>query len=526
MSKAPEPLPSSQHAFQELAHQVFTNPDHVATQASELGYQRPLAKAVSIRARLAQKTASTHAFQTAKPEQKAALLLSHLGVGPGKAFQMLASDESIDPGLRKILAGMKSSGATTRSLKEAQVLTDKLYGSGKYKLSKLAGVGTIGEAYQATTGDNKPVIIKMVKNGVTEESLQEEWQLVQKVIRSAYADPVKQKFQLHKIGNLYKQWTGELNFQTEADNAQALAKDATRYKVAQTLEIGKLPGAKHATSMVQEQASGMALDDVMKLLVHFKDNPSSYHRTYQQEIAQYPWLKDPNQWMDQLADVYRDSFNEQTLLRFKKGEPMASHGDPHAGNLFIQMNPKTQKLKVTYIDAGLVALRDSKQAANHLGLLVNTMMGNSEFLAKTLVDHAEVLPDRPRDELIQEIKSTLDEKLFKARVNLTDAKYNSQLFDKLMEDKGIFIPEQETAFFKAQMQALMNYEELAQLTGKTQANYLRDSLPDILQGAGKLFWNEPVEALRHLYPAAPHLYAEGRDALRNMCQFFISHPPR
>lgn len=72
------------------------------------------------------------------------------------------------------------------------------------------------------------------------------------------------------------------------------------------------------------------------------------------------------------------------------------------------------------------------------------------------------------------------------------------------------------------MQVLMNYEELAQLTGKTQANYLRDSLSDIVRGAGKLLWNEPVEAIRHLSPAAPHLYSEGRDALRNLCQFFIS----
>jgi predicted unusual protein kinase regulating ubiquinone biosynthesis (AarF/ABC1/UbiB family) len=525
MSKAPEPLPVTQSIFQELAHQVLTNPGHVAEQACNSGYQRPLAKAVSIRSRLAQKTVVSQAFQKAEQKEKAALLLSHLGVGPGKAFQILASDESIDPGIRKVLAGLKSSGAATRSLKEAQAMTDKLYGAGKYILSKLAGVGTIGETYQATARENKPVIIKMVKNGVSEQLLNEEWQLAQQVIRSAYLDSAKQKFQLHKMSNLYKQWISELDFQAEADNAKALAQDATRYKVSQTIEAGKLPGAKYAMSMVQEQADGMALDELMKLLTHYKENPSTYQRSYQQEIAQHPWLKNPNLWMNQLADLYRDSFNEQIMLRIKKGVPMASHGDPHAGNLFIQMNQETQKLEVTYIDAGLVAMRDSKKAANHLGLLVNTMIGNSEVLAKMLVDSAEILPERPREELIQEIKSTLDEKLFKARVNLTDAKYNSQLFDKLMQDKGIFIPEQETAFFKAQMQVLMNYEELAQLTGKKQANYLRDSLSDIVRGAGKLLWNEPVEAIRHLSPAAPHLYSEGRDALRNLCQFFISNPP-
>jgi predicted unusual protein kinase regulating ubiquinone biosynthesis (AarF/ABC1/UbiB family) len=525
MSKAPEPLPVTQSIFQELAHQVLTNPGHVAEQACNSGYQRPLAKAVSIRSRLAQKTVVSQAFQKAEQKEKAALLLSHLGVGPGKAFQILASDESIDPGIRKVLAGLKSSGAATRSLKEAQAMTDKLYGAGKYILSKLAGVGTIGETYQATARENKPVIIKMVKNGVSEQLLNEEWQLAQQVIRSAYLDSAKQKFQLHKMSNLYKQWISELDFQAEADNAKALAQDATSYKVAQTIEAGKLPGAKYAMSMVQEQADGMALDELMKLLTHYKENPSTYQRSYQQEIAQHPWLKNPNLWMNQLADLYRDSFNEQIMLRIKKGVPMASHGDPHAGNLFIQMNQETQKLEVTYIDAGLVAMRDSKKAANHLGLLVNTMIGNSEVLAKMLVDSAEILPERPREELIQEIKSTLDEKLFKARVNLTDAKYNSQLFDKLMQDKGIFIPEQETAFFKAQMQVLMNYEELAQLTGKKQANYLRDSLSDIVRGAGKLLWNEPVEAIRHLSPAAPHLYSEGRDALRNLCQFFISNPP-
>lgn len=521
MSCPPSPLSPKAEPLMEILEEVTTHPNKLKEALAKQEAQKDCFRLGTIRGGLTSKTLLTPEFQHAAPAERIGMLLGHLGVGPGKLCQIMASREDLDPQLRKILGTIKSSGAATRSLPEAQSLVDKIYGPDKYRLQKLAGVGTIGEAYLArTVADPKPVVIKVLKAGVTTETLQAEWRLAKIITKLSCKDSSQLTHRLNNVNNLYQQWIQELDFTQEAEWARLLGENAQRFKVVKILETGALPQQAQAISLVQEHAPGVSLDKLTQLIQDYKTDASGFAAKHRDFIEAHPWLAEPNAWMNQLPGLYRDAFNEQTLVRVGSGNRWISHGDPHAGNVFIDLNPQTHKLEATFIDTGLTIVRDAKKVANHMGVAINTIMGNSDSLARAIVNTANIPPGQ-QETTVQEIKTVLDQKLFKARVNLTDQNYNNRLMDNLIEKFQLDLPPEETAFFKAQMQALMNYNELSQLVDQPENNYLKDSLADIAWGTCKILWHEPRDTAGHFLSAAKHLYQERRGAIRCVYQFLL-----
>jgi predicted unusual protein kinase regulating ubiquinone biosynthesis (AarF/ABC1/UbiB family) len=475
---------------------------------------------------LIQKTLLSEKFLEADTLEKKALLLSHSGVGAGKLFQILATDESLPLETRRIFSETKSNCAPTRTLEEAQEEVHQLYrdekGQGKYTLTKRAGVATMGEVYFAKDQSGKPVVIKMLKKGITEESLQNEHRIAQDLVRELFSDPRKQEYELTKIKNLYSQFSGELNFEEEASNAKALAEGGTRYKVAQAIETATAPSAKYPTSMVQEVAKGLSLEEVSRMLEVYKQDPAQYHREFTSKFKSNPWLEKPEEWMHEVPALYRDTFNEQTLLNVKKGNVNVSHGDPHEGNVFIHVNPETSKLEMTYIDAGLVAKRSSARAVEHMAFSVNMLVGNTNAIARMMVNSAPVLPKgSDKEKLIKEVSTTLRKELFNGKVDITNGKYNSALMDKLMEKHGIFVPESETVFLKSNMQAHAVYRKWSALVGQPQNNYIPDSLSDIRKGASKLVKLEPTKTSHEAISTVGHVLSNPKQALTSVLQFTL-----
>jgi predicted unusual protein kinase regulating ubiquinone biosynthesis (AarF/ABC1/UbiB family) len=522
MDCPPSPLSPEINPFVEMFEGVVSHPEEVKKTLTEPQYQKDCLQLGTIRAGLTSKTLLSPEFQRASQAERIGMLIGHLGVGPGKLCQIMASRDDLDPEVQKILSTVKSKGAATRTLPEAQQLIDRIYGSDQYQLQKLAGVGTIGEAYLANRlTDRKPVVIKLLKDGITPSTLKAEWRLARVITELSCKNPAQLPHRLNNIDNLYRQWSQELDFTQEAEWARLLGENARNFKVVKILALGSLPNQSAAISMVQERAEGVSLDQLTRLIQDYKTDSAGFASKYSDLIAAHPWLAEPDTWMKQLPGLYREAYNEQSLVRVGSGNRWISHGDPHAGNVFINFNPQTRKLEATFIDTGLTIVRDAKTVANHVGVAINTILGNSDSLARAIVKTANVPPGPQQESTIQALKEILDQKLFKARVNLTDQNYNNRLMDKLIEKFQLDLPPEETAFFKAQMQALMNYNELSQLVDQPENNYLKDSLADIAWGASKILWHEPVETSRHLLPAGQHLYREGSNALRCMYQFFL-----
>ncbi|WP_373533256.1 AarF/UbiB family protein [Vampirovibrio sp.] len=501
----------------------LNNPQSVETLASDDEFTGLATLLAAQKAPLALKTAQSQAFSQGTPVEKAALMLSHAGVGPGKLFQILADDPRVPQAQRAIFRQLQSKGAVTRTLAETQALINQLYQPGTYQLIKPLGVGTIGEVYLAQQGD-QPVVIKVLKQGVDADSMAQEKKLAKTLLKSVFPNPKKQAYHLKRADNLYKQWEQELDFAQEAQNAKGIAKGATRYQVAQSKACGYASGTGKAISLVQEMAPGIELKKLTELLALHDAQPAKYREQVAPYLNQSPWLEDPNPWKRKLPNAFLKAYNQQALLRIKPNETFLTHGDPHPGNIFINVNPNRHEVETTFIDAGLAIPQTSKKVAAQLGLLLGSISGNSKKLSQYILSNADLPADVSPTQLGAQLRQALDEKLFKANVNLTDCQHNQQFMEALLEKHCLVLPESETTTFKAQLQAIRTYDEISKAVGQPQNSYLRDSLPDLYQGIKKLLWAQPVAASRELLPAGLHYCREGNNAVRNTLQFLVPKP--
>jgi|GEM_PF-5433660 len=449
-----------------------------------------------------EKTLASPEFKNADKVAQQAMLLSHSGVGSGKIFQILATDESLPANIRQIFSETKSNCAPTRTLEEAQKEVNQLdwkhestpHGDVSYTLTKRAGVATIGEVYFATektAQGEKPVVIKMLKKGITEESLKREQRLAEDLIRSIYTHPKDQEFELNKLKNLYQGWAEELNFEAEANNAKALAAGAKSFKVALPKAVATEPGFLHPTAMVQHAAPGFSMEQLSKMITLYKKDPKEYNDYYSTKISEHPWLANPDEWMHEVPTLFRNAFNEQTLIRIHNGQ-MVSHGDPHEGNVFISKNPETGKMEIHFIDAGLVSIRDTKAAVTHGGLTINSMIGHTQKLAEKVVDSASPqLTGQRRQDIINSISKSLREDLYNGKVSIVDGEYFSKKLNHLMKQHGLLMPETQTVFMKSNMQAHSVYYKWCKLTNQHTEGYSADSKKDLHQGIKQLYKVEP-----------------------------------
>lgn len=524
MLKQPEPL-SGDNPFQQGVVHLLLNGEALPHLLDNPEFQQQVADLVAVKAPLASKTVLSPQYLQASQEEKAALMLSHAGVGPGKIFQILADDPRVPDTYRTLFRQLQSKGAATRTLAETQTLVNQLYEPNRYQVEKELGVGTIGEVYLAK-GPQQPVVIKLLKEGVTADNLEKEKQIAKALIREAFPNPKQQAYQLKRIENLYQQWVKELDFEQEAQNAKGLAKDGKRYQVAQSIAIGKLrnDSEEQAISLVQEIAPGVELKKLSEWLPLAEKDPDAYAEKIRDHAQKSPWLKHPDHWKDKLPKAFREAYNEQAFLRMNGDEEFVSHGDPHGGNIFTDINPTNGEPQITFIDAGLALKQNSRQLATQIGLLIGSISGNSRKISESILQNAEIPEGENREELAEALQQALDKRLYKAGVNLTDCQYNQQFLETLLEEKGIIVPEAETANFKAQMQAIRTYDQISQAVGQPQNNYLRDSIPDLYLGLKKLLWNQPLIAGNQLFPAGLHYWREGHQAIQNTLQFLVPKP--
>ena len=463
------------------------------------------------------KLMATPEFQNMTREEQIQAVVENSNILLSKFAQTFSSDDSIPDELSTILKQFTSNCTTSRTTKEAQTLADELYGQGKYTIKKSFGAGTIGETYLAATEDGKDVVIKMLKDGVTPERFAEDRSLFVKYIEEFIADPKEKEYKLNLINSMFDAWDRELNFALEAQGAKNLADSATRFNVAQTLEVGTKNGQN--ISLVMEKANGVRLDTLLEMVELYKENPSEYLIKYADDIEKFPALKNPDSWMGKLGEAYQLAQNEQVMFVNKSGV-RTIHADPHSGNIFVDFDSATSQPIINYIDTGNIVQRTSSQTLDDITLSMNMMIGNSKGIAESLMQGATLPSNVSREELTEQFAKMLDERLYKAGVNLKSTKYTQNTINGIMKELNIIPDSGNSNLMKATLQRIETSRAINRACG-TSSNKKID-ISDLMTGVMKSFKTNPKETMQKILPILKWAFKNREDAMSSFFQMVIS----
>lgn len=470
-----------------------------------------------LRTRLSKLT-SSDAYKSMSREKQIQAIMEESNILVSKFAQTFSSNDSLPPDILKILQQFTSDGITFRSVSQAQTLSDELYGAGKYTIKKALKAGTIGETYLAETADGTEVIIKMLKDGVSSEKFAQDRAMFIKYINEFVSDPVEKEYKTNLINGMFDAWDRELDFGIEAQSAKNLAHDANRFKVAQTLEVGTLNG-KHI-SMVQEKANGVPLDDLLKMIELYRENPTEYFAKYAKTINEHPALNTPENWMNDLGIAYQKAQNEQAMF-IGKGGTRTIHADPHPGNVFIDFDVTTGKPQILYIDAGNVVQRTNSQTLQDIALSLNMMIGNSKGIANAMLEGATLPSGANKAQLSERFAQLLDERLYKANVNLKSTQYTQNTINEIMKELNIIPDSANSNLMKATLQRIETSRAINRICGTSSSKAV--DIKDLARGIIKSFKVNPKETWQTIKPIMKWAYQNNDQAMITFFQMVIKN---
>lgn len=455
-----------------------------------------LDESIAILAARLEKIKGMDAFSTMTKEQQIQAITENSNILFAKFAQTFSSDDSLPKELTTLLKQFTSNCTVSRNMSQAQSLADELYGAGKYTLVKSFGAGTIGETYLAKTADGKEVVIKMLKDNVSPEKFAEDRMMFVKYIDEFTTDATEKEYKRNLINSMFDAWDRELDFGLEAQGAKDMANGAKRFKVAQTLEVGSKNGRN--ISLVMEKASGVPLDKLLRMLKLYKENPTEYITKYADEIAEFPALKSPDNWMKELELTYQRAQNEQAMFVNSNGQ-RTIHADPHAGNIFVDFDSKTGKPEIVYIDTGNVINRNTSETLKDVGLSLNMMIGNSKGIAEAMLDGATLPGGANKEQIAEQFAKLLDERLFKADINLKNTQYTQNSINQIMKELNIIPNSSNSNLMKATLQRIETARGIRSICGNT-GNEKIANIKDLGIALIKAFKTDPKEAWKTLKP--------------------------
>ncbi len=468
-----------------------------------------------LRARLKRLTASAD-FQNMTREEQIQALMENSNILLSKFAQTFSSNDSLPPEIQKIFKQFTSNCTVSRNMAQAQSLADELYGAGKYTIKKSFGAGTIGETYLAKTADGTEVVIKMLKEGVTPEKFAQDRAMFVKYINEFVTDSAEKEYKLNLINSMFDAWDRELDFSLEAHGAKSMAEGAKRFRVAQTLEIGTKNGQN--ISLVMEKANGVKLDSLLEMIKLYKENPSEYFAKYAKEIEANPALKNPDSWMRDLGVAYQRAQNEQAMFVGTSGT-RTIHADPHPGNVFVDFDASTGKPKIVYIDTGNVIERTNLQTLQDIGMSLNMLIGNSRGIADSMLDGAILPKGANKAEIAQRFAQLLDERLYKAGINLKNTQYTQNAINGIMKELNIVPNAGNSNLMKSAIQRIETSRAINRICGTTSSKAV--DIKDLAAGIIKSFKVNPKETWHTIKPIIQWAHQNNDQALLTFFQMIM-----
>lgn len=444
---------------------------------------------------------------------KAGIELS--GTGPTKIAQIVSNDPSVMarlddemPILADALRQTKTDCNPGRTFEEAVEFLEESFPGKGYKLEKQLGVGSMGATYLAKSPTGERVAIKMIKNGVTPQSLKEEERLITDAISKVCSGDELEKTKA-MLRDLYKGWAEELNLAQSLEYNKAFANGAQRYRVARVLDV-----AQNGESLVMEMADGIQMNKLMDLLSDYKANPAEFAIKHADMIEKHPWLSNPDKVMSELSGSITKAFSEQFL--FLKNGQSVMHGDPHTGNFFITAT-KEGRLIPKFIDTDNCVIRTSKQIKDDITMFVNYLIGNPKKVAEYYVNQCGCAP-ADRAKYIQAVSEDLSRAIFNRKQNVTQFSRVQDIINSVLKKHGLSMSAENATALKSQMQFLKVISETGRLSGNGfNFTTLISDIPKAVYSMIKSGEN-PFTCLKD---ALVYTIRNPRNSIANAGQFFV-----
>ncbi|MCM1265856.1 MAG: AarF/UbiB family protein, partial [Candidatus Gastranaerophilales bacterium] len=209
-------------------------------------------------------------------------------------------------------------------------------------------------------------------------------------------------------------------------------------------------------------------------------------------------LKNPDEWMKELELIYQSAQNEQAMFVNRSGQ-RTIHADPHAGNIFVDFNAATGKPEIIYIDTGNVITRNTKETLQDVGLSLNMMIGNSRGIAESMLDGAILPRGTNKAQITERFAKLLDERLYKADVNLKNTQYTQNTINQIMKELNIIPNSSNSNLMKATLQRVETARGIRAICGNT-GNEKIANIKDLGIALIKAFKTDPKEAWKTLKP--------------------------
>lgn len=339
-------------------------------------------------------------------------------------------------GLIDIVQRFKSECTGARSQDEAQATLNEIFGDGKYKIIpkedymdkeniKPLGVGSVAETWKVQDSSGNKYAIKLLKKGMTKEKIAKDKEAMLKILKSS--DAKDKEFCEKSLNELYQVWEQELDLDAEMKNGELLGQNITKARVAKGIEVKSSKDG--VTAYVMELARGVQLSEYFELeslrttlgCSKFGDNGVSLMAS--SSIA----------YMRYMQVVF-----EQLLSVPKTGEKVL-HADPHPGNIFVEFEDGTGEPKFTFIDTGNVIKSSNKEALHNTILHLNYFLGNTDAIAKTHLDSAN-LNGKNKEECIKNLSKFLYDSFYcknKLRSKMDIFAHIDALINNWMQNQGI-----------------------------------------------------------------------------------------
>lgn len=402
-------------------------------------------------------------------EQFIQAVIETLGIGPTKAAQIISGnpamisqiEKKFGPKVVQAMKNTKSGCFPTRTFEEAQEIINKAFPGQNLVIKKgtKAKVASIGETYFVTKPDGTEAVVKMLKNGVNKQQLEMEEKLLGRLAKEFTDSPQELAKVKGQLRTLYKDWADELNFTGEFKNNRLLAKDAKRYTVAKITDI-----AEDGSCIVMNKANGIQMNKLMEILNDYKANPSEFASKYAKEIAENPWLADPQRVANELPTSLLKAFDEQFMF-LKKGGKSVMHADPHTGNFFITQ-AKNGKLIPEFIDTGSCVVRTSSQVKDDIKFFSNYFVGNSRGVAEYFVKQCGYTGSH-KERITKAIAKDIQENIFGKVQNVRKFSDVQPNLLAILEKHGLQMAPENATAMKAQMQFFSAVSEAGKLSGQS-----------------------------------------------------------
>lgn len=384
-------------------------------------------------------------------------IIESLGTGPTKYAQNISGDEvkmskflaklteagQIDeaeiPLIKEAMRKTKTDCSFTRNVSDALSEIQSSYPDLQIKSVKPLSAASVGETYLATKEDGSQLVVKMIKQNVTHESLSEETDLFSKILRGAASDDSSGKADelVDLMCSIYEDFHKELDFNAEATANRQLKESLTRSQVAPVIAV-----ADDGRSLVMEMAEGIQANKLIpvlqeysqndafkksinKMISEYKSNPSAFNPSkytgsegeYAKMLAKYPAMQNPSDVVLELPKTLTGSFSEQMMfLKNIDGKTGAiMHGDPHTGNFFVNFD-SAGKPVIQYIDTGNVVNSSASQVVSNLKFFMSYFMGNTQEMSTYLVNSCASCENNlglSKTQLIDYISNQLKTDVFK-----------------------------------------------------------------------------------------------------------------